>query len=279
LAFTLSGQRQLTYSRSITGIEASNTLPHQTILAHLGDLGCEIFYENQIVQVGVINESRPIEFLSYIDGKPYEEVKISSGSNSFQDDLYIIQALRSARGDSRVGKLCGIVVYSSGTALQGYICELRTLSSIWRSFAERTEGPISWSTKQKWAHELIEGIAQIHSRGYLVGVLTDNNNGVLLDYSRSVFLRKFRNYFNYRKGGVLPPEYHALRSSGSLAATTKTDLFHIGLYLWLLAQNGTPSDLDTRFGTSQIPCRRSATNTPSISCTCPDFISLLSLPD
>lgn len=56
--------------------------------------------------MGMINESSaPVEFLSYIERKLYADVRAYPGSKYLQDDLYLIQVLRSVRGASQNGRL------------------------------------------------------------------------------------------------------------------------------------------------------------------------------
>lgn len=75
----------------------------------------------------------------------------------------------------------------SATTPRGYLCELRNPSNIWKMLIKQL---VPWITRQRWAYELTEAVAQIHSRVCMVGILSDNESCVFVDHLKFLYLQK-----------------------------------------------------------------------------------------
>jgi serine/threonine protein kinase len=107
---------------------------------------------------------------------------------------------------------------------------------------------LPWERREQWAKEIIEAVSQIHSKGFVAGTFGHVNDlPVAIDVSDRAMLWNFHNklWTGEEQAGYMPPEFRALRRHGKTSeqyvnATPKTDIFHLGMVLWLLAVNITP---------------------------------------
>ncbi|KAL9102357.1 MAG: hypothetical protein Q9163_002479 [Psora crenata] len=154
--------------------------------------------------------------------------------------LYPIHVLHCMNGSPGFTKLIGIVTDDNRKYLKSYLIELPRAR--WNMLQMAENSSISWERREKWAAQLVRGISRIHAHSFVVG-------GLHMDGSR---------YRQHGLGAILvvqgevrdgtgayyPPEYlhvRAMPSTVDKAAspylTSKTVIFHLGLMLWLLAEN------------------------------------------
>lgn len=105
---------------------------------------------------------------------------------------------------------------------------------------------ILWVCREKWAKQLVQAVSGIHSRDLVIGELSGSFSPVLIEGLDCIQFWKFRKAFEpgRRKFCHYPPEsFNLLRASPIMCEaenpvlTSKTDLFHLGFLLWLLAEN------------------------------------------
>ena len=219
----------------------------QGAMAFLNDLGCDQYLEDEVVQVQMLDP--PSRFASYINGAMVYEFRLSSPEPS-AELLYNIELLHRMKGARGIARLVGIVTDTGRKTLQGYLIEFPRAR--WRMDRIVREASVPWSRRLKWARQLIECVAHLHSQGLVAGMICAYRIPVILNDSDNVHFWYFRNTLvvGRNQGGYYPPEYQHLRNADPAMIesccprfTSKTDIFHLGLMLWTLA--------------SQKPCRRS----------------------
>lgn len=108
------------------------------------------------------------------------------------------------------------------------------------------DNSISWERRERWGRQLVEGVSQLHSQGFVHGTLTTLWRPVI-DISDNVLFRFFKQKFKLgsKTGCYFPPEFRHLENCSSTTTeaecpnvTSKTDIFQLGLQLWFLAENG-----------------------------------------
>jgi hypothetical protein len=246
LRFSLSDQEsiQKQYHESQIDLFPINTeslYPCQEILTFLDDLGCSRYFENEVTQIEMLDP--PSRFAACINGMLVYETKFACSVPS-SELLYNIQLLHCMNGVCGFAKLVGIVVDTTGKHLKSYLIEFPRAR--WSVEQVTQDQSIPWKRREKWAKQLVQGVSQIHSKGFVVGTLCSSRSPVLIDSPDCVqfwcFKRKFA--MGYRGVSYYPPEFRHFRSVSPTTSeakgpnvTSKTDVFHLGLILWLLAEN------------------------------------------
>ncbi|KAF2799354.1 hypothetical protein K505DRAFT_294860 [Melanomma pulvis-pyrius CBS 109.77] len=240
--------------------ELSNT--SQDILTFLDDLGCPRYFETEVQRIAFIE---PCRFLACFNGLLVEEI-VFTGFSPNNEQLYNIQVLHCMDGISGFPKLVGVTTDRTGTRLKSYLVELPKKGTPLNLGASQIYR--SWSHVENLARQIVLRISQVHSRGLVVGKVYHYGQTFLVDDSNCLYLRTFQNKveegrfqpFSY------PPEHRPLKhwprsnnGANARAILPKWDIFHLGLLLWLLAEN-VPDRLHPF-------CRRKSCSTP------PDFCS------
>ena len=170
--------------------------------------------------------------------------------------LYTVQLLHCLKGISGIPKFAGVVVDSKGQQLKSYLKEMPGKGWMFDLLSNglKQRQPLPWCRRERWAKEIIEAVKQVHSRGFVVGTLGDVNDlPVVIDSPDRATLWNFHNKLWVRdsQDGYLPPEYRQPApifpkfSAQQLVeetapATPRSDIFHLGMVLWLLAENQSP---------------------------------------
>ena len=210
-------------------------------LAFLDDLGCPRYRQQDVVQIELLDPPNP--FLSCLSGRVVFETMFARTIPS-SGLLYTIKILHCLRDHSALAQLIGVVTNESQTQLVSYLIEFPMAQS--RLQDKMRDPNISWQRREKWARQLVEGVAMVHGKGYVVGNLLSPWVPVVIDESDCVQFRYFRQKFivGRRDGGYYPPKFlHLKHYPTSIAEadcpnlTSRTDIYHLGLLLWLLAEN------------------------------------------
>lgn len=244
--FILSQQDKVVSERKYIDSErhARPKLPRSLFvdaLAFLDDLGCPRYRQQDVVQIELLDP--PNRFLSCLSGKVVFETMFARTIPS-SGLLYTIKVLYCLRHHPAFAKLIGVVTNESQTQLVSYLIEFPMAQS--RLQDKMRDPTIPWQRREKWARQLVEGVAMVHSKGYVVGNLLSPWVPVVIDESDCVQFWYFRQKFivGRGEGGYYPPEFHHLKhyptsiaEADSPNLTSKTDMYHLGLLLWLLAEN------------------------------------------
>ena len=159
------------------------------------------------------------------------------GPDSVDEFLYEINALANLSGSNNVVRFQGLVIDEHNTVVKGLLisfAEQGALVDLLYDHKEEKER-LSWLRRQRWAKQIVQGLADIHEAGFVQGdftlsniVINENDEARIIDINR--------------RGcpvGWEPPEISRLveRSQRiSMYIGVKSDLFQLGMVLWALAQ-------------------------------------------
>lgn len=257
-ATDISATSQLTITEDTE--EAKHQLPRHFV-AEVDDYGCQQYLESEIVTISAISTN---SFNVLVNGKaciekklPFALVADNTLSLYYGGFFANITALQSLKPSPAVVNLVGVVLDNSRQQVKSYLydgAEFGTIGNILHSF-NKIGAVVPWKVREHWARSLVSGLAAIHSQGFVVGRLGLWN--VVVDRENSLRRKNVdRNVCLASKGWAAPElrtKNHAWERN---EMTTKTDLFQLGLELWLLAQH----DSGYRMSVSKLACQ-------SVQCT------------
>jgi len=191
------------------------------------------------------------------DGRLLHEFRLSTLLPS-PDELYTIQVLHCLLGSSRVSKFVGVVVDPRYQHLLGYLVDDLDggfLDQHIINGAKNKDGT-SWAQRERWGRQLVEGVCQVHAKGFVVGKADRGSlatSALRLNGDHEIVFNSFRNKLsrNETGNGYLPPEFRSGSVVGYLGTpgvrehdsqelfdvTCSSDIFHLGMWLWLLAES------------------------------------------
>ena len=250
----------------------------RAILTFLDDLGCPRYFEKELTQIALLQP--PNCFVTFVNGVLVRETKFARPLPS-EEMLYNIQLLRCMNGIPGFAKLAGIVVDITGKHLKSYLVEFP--KTRWNIIIDEIPQnlSISWERREKWARNLIEMVSLVHSKGFVVGTLSSLWRRFLVDDLDFLHFWTFKKRFFM--GNVLgcyyPPEYLHFQNippstyeAECPKITPKTDIYHLGLFLWRLAENLLPPQQLSPV------CTREGCNIPLGSSCDPSHINPITLP-
>jgi hypothetical protein len=209
-------------------------------LTYLHDLGCRRYDESEVVQIKTVDP--PNCFCSSLNGILVYEIKFQDSTPTV-GMLYAIRVLHYMNGSPGFTKLTGIVTDDSRRYLKSYLIQLPM--ACWNLLKMAENPSVSWQRREKWANQIVRGVSQIHAHSFVVGGLHTWTVPVI-DNTDSVQFWSFKERFVTGRiiGAYYPPEFLHVRDipptvdeADSPYLTSKTDIFHLGLILWLLAEN------------------------------------------
>lgn len=217
----------------------------QKILTSLDDLGCPRFLETEIIQMGIIG--RPCWYASCVAGTLVLEIKFGFSSLANSDVMYNIKVLRCLRNNPHFVKFVGIVVDHFEKSLKSYLFEFPR--GKWSHIDSQltAEQNIPWGRRENLARQIVEGVKEVHSRGFVIGTLLRTPLPVLADDLDCLQFYRFRDSYERELPFVFhfPPECRWVQPLTSSASrddhyskvTPKSDIFQLGVLLWILAEN------------------------------------------
>ena len=147
--------------------------------------------------------------------------------------------------------------------MKSFLQELPALGTI-RSIlahAELRGDRIPWSVRATWASQIITAVAEIHSKGFVVGLLHINFAGVRSDGRAVLALRKRGYRHSINRGKEIAPESRTVPTHNPQPRELDfgSDIFMLGMLLWQLAEH--------RSNIAEYLCLRNAyTSVPRHSC-------------
>ena len=213
------------------------------LLEYLDDIGCPRYIENQVSQIAMTEVQGC--FFSCVDGKFMLEAKISLGSPNLEI-LYNTQAFCVMKQTPGFARSTGIITDVSGSCLKSFVMGMPAKGSAHLFDLMEADRHIPWARREKWARQLVETIREVHSKNLVVGTLWLSKSSIMIDEFDCLHLWRFKNKFNpgYGAGLFYPPEFLYLEHTPPPKTvtdypniTTKTDLFHLGIVFWHLAEN------------------------------------------
>ncbi|KAI4089603.1 MAG: hypothetical protein LQ344_005318 [Seirophora lacunosa] len=212
--------------------DVNEIIPYPSVTA-LRYLHCRRFRESD-----VCFESHMSGFVYKVSvhGQTFIKKEIP-GPDSVDEFLYEINALTDLSGSSNVIQFQGIVVDEHDTVVKGLLisfAEQGALVDLLYDHKEEKE-QLSWPRRERWAKQIVHGLAEIHEAGFVQGdftlsniVIDDNDEAKIIDINR--------------RGcpmGWEPPEIARLVECSqriSMYIGVKSDLFQLGMVLWALAE-------------------------------------------
>ncbi|QDS69420.1 hypothetical protein FKW77_005199 [Venturia effusa] len=186
-----------------------------------------------------------IEFDSHLSGFVY---KVRSGGRVYikkeipgpdagvEEFLYEANALSSLRGSPHVIQFEGIVIDDREQVIKGLLlsyAEQGALVDLIYDY-KHTEW-LPWTRRERWAKQIVAGLADIHESGFVQGDFTLSN--IVVDEADGARIIDIN-----RRGcpvGWEPPELSRLIQSGQRISSyigVKSDLYQLGMVLWALAE-------------------------------------------
>ena len=150
-------------------------------ISFLNDLGCRRIFEDEVAPIQLFDP--PYRFATIYKDMLVCETRFTDSTTS-SELLYAIHALHCLRGVPGFAKLVGYVVDRSGTRLKSYLIEFSIAA--WNLRRMGPHQSASWARREKWARQLVEIIAEAHSRGFALGTLMLHTAPLILDTSDSV---------------------------------------------------------------------------------------------
>ncbi|KAF8539296.1 kinase-like domain-containing protein [Trichophaea hybrida] len=182
-----------------------------------------------------------LEFDSHLSGFVYKvavagEIMIKKeipGPDTVDEFLYEINALYALADSDNVIQFGGCVVDDQRQKVKGLLISYASKGAL-IDILFNQRGKLRWSTREKWAKQIVSGLSEIHEAGYVQGdftlsniVIDDHENAKIIDINR--------------RGcpvGWEPPEITAmidgLQRIGMYIGV-KSDIFQLGMVLWGMA--------------------------------------------
>ncbi|KAK1991531.1 kinase domain-containing protein [Colletotrichum falcatum] len=210
---------------------------------------------NEIIQYPTVRQvqhlgcrrirERDIDFDSHMSGFVYKvrvggEVLIKKeipGPDTIDEFLYEINALNRLRYSRNIIRFHGVVVDDDDEHVKGLLISYAVhgaLIDVIYDNQQESELGLPWPIREKWARQIVQGLADIHESGFVQGdftlsniVIDDEDNAKIIDINR--------------RGcpvGWEPPEATPLIESNqriSMYIGVKSDLYQLGMVLWALA--------------------------------------------
>lgn len=203
----------------------------------------------QFLQSEVIVQERvdAVTYIAQVESRPCMERKMPfsgaglSGDNGlrrFWQDLKLAKSLYECSG---VVKFMGIVLDDTRTHVKSFLQELPALGTI-RSIlahAELRGDRIPWSVRATWASQIITAVAEVHSKGFVVGFLHIDFTGVRSDGCAVLNLRKRGYRHSINREGEIAPESRTVPTHNPQPRELDfgSDIFMLGMLLWQLAEH------------------------------------------
>ncbi|KAL0944276.1 protein kinase domain-containing protein [Colletotrichum truncatum] len=210
---------------------------------------------NEIIQYPTVRQvqhlgcrrikERDIEFDSHMSGFVYKvcvggEVLIKKeipGPDTIDEFLYEINALNRLRYSRNIIQFYGVVVDDDDEHVKGLLISYAVhgaLIDVIYDNRQESELGLPWPIREKWARQIVQGLADIHEAGFVQGDFTLSN--IVIDYDDDAKIIDIN-----RRGcpmGWEPPEATPLIESNqriSMYIGVKSDLYQLGMVLWALA--------------------------------------------
>ncbi|OAA74202.1 serine/threonine protein kinase [Cordyceps fumosorosea ARSEF 2679] len=215
--------------------------PRVELLKHLN---CPMFKEGDLV---FDSHMSGFVFKVRVGGEVLVKKEVP-GAEVVEEFLYEIHALHSLQDSNHVIGLRGLVTDEDEDIVKALLidwCPNGNLMDRIYDDCKTTYLGIPWRKRERWARQIIHGVADLHESGFVQGDLTLNN--VVLDDDENARIIDVN-----RRGcpvGWEPPEAKPLLDTNqrlSLYIGVKSDLFQLGMVLWALAMEEDEPEIQGR---------------------------------
>jgi serine/threonine protein kinase len=202
-----------------------------------------------------------IEFQSHISGFVYKVSvdgqllikKEIPGPDNVDEFLYEIEVLNELRDSKNVIDFHGLVVDDDEKLVKGLLISYAQLGPLTDLLYDyKLTSSLPWHRRERWAHQIIQGLSEIHDAGFVQGDFTLSN--IVVDYEDDAKIIDIN-----RRGcpiGWESPEILRLVGRGqrvSMFISVKSDIFQLGMVLWALAQQDDEPEQVKRTSTGVLP--------------------------
>lgn len=220
-----------------------------SFVAEVDDIGCRQFVESEVAAISAISGH---EYNSWVEGRQCIEKKLSFALNGddvmscFYEGFFAnIAALHALRHSKGVVQLLGVVLDDRRQQVKSYLTcgnEFGTVGNILHK-CNVAGVRIPRSVRLSWARDIISATADIHSQSLVVGrcgtwnLVLDRDGRVRRKAVDGNVCLEFRGWAapEVRPGQRGRDQQRPGPRRGQM--TAKTDLFQLGLELWLLARH------------------------------------------
>lgn len=182
-----------------------------------------------------------LEFDSHLSGFVYKVTvagqvfikKEIPGPDQVDEFLYEINALHQLSGAHSVIQFGGVVLDNEAKYVKGLLISFAEHGALIDVIYDG-DGGIPWTRRERWAKQIVHGLAEIHEAGFVQGDFTLSN--IVIDGDDNAKIIDIN-----RRGcpvGWEPPEVAALIESNqriSMYIGVKSDLYQLGMVLYALA--------------------------------------------
>ena len=214
------------------------------MLRDIEHMNCPQYLQSEVIVRGRMDA---VTYIAQVESRPCMERKMpfsgaglpgENGLKRFWQDLLLAKSLYECDG---VVKFIGVVLDDNRTHMKSFLQELPPLGTIQSvlAHAEMRGERVAWPVRATWAAQIITAVAEVHSKGFVVGFLHINFTGVRSDGRAVLNLRKrgYRNSMN--REGEIAPESRTVptHSPQPRELDFHSDIFMLGMLLWQLAEH------------------------------------------
>ncbi|KAF2667253.1 hypothetical protein BT63DRAFT_288366 [Microthyrium microscopicum] len=154
--------------------------------------------------------------------------------------LLEIQRVREFDGVEGVGQFHGLVLDDNRHFIKGVLLALPSGPCKYLAM-ELIPEHTTWTRRERWARSLVKTVASAHAQGLVLGIKPGLLGGIFLSDDDRPSLQIWYNDIGLGLNwmGQIPPEYrssYAWSEPVEYFATVETDLFNLGLVLWMFAE-------------------------------------------
>nr|CEG04236.1 unnamed protein product [Fusarium clavum] len=214
-------------------VEDGNEIIQYPTVSQIKHLGCRRIRERDIAF-----ESHMSGFVYKVNVNGHTLIKKEIPSPDTIDEfLYEVNALNALRFSRNVIHFYGVVVDDHDEHVKGLLinyADQGALIDVIYEHCKDGDYNLPWSTRERWARQIVEGLSDIHESGFVQGDFTLSN--IVIDGYGDAKIIDIN-----RRGcpvGWEPPEATPLIESNqriTMYIGVKSDLYQLGMVLWALA--------------------------------------------
>jgi len=228
--------------QSITVIKHIPLTPASELLGFARDLGCPIYSEKEISplhDLAIFNKPSCITISALPNGALCLDERILSKTLDMEELKWNLSLYQCLKSSSRVPNLLGVVADRSFRYVKSILTDTtrHSLQGRLNHLMANKSQLIALTIRLQWAQQLVTGLRDIHEKGFVVGDMGLSSFGVNSKGEIQVlhYRRKFR--LSELRSPYIAPEQRKSSQNTEVCFTSRTDLFQLGLVLWLLAQH------------------------------------------
>lgn len=228
---------------------------------------CPFIPETHVTQIPLPERPGGFFFLSQYQSEWMLDFRFTMDTETNDSLLYQLKTLHRLRGRPGICQLVGAVTGRDDGMMKGFLVRLPSKGFLLTQMPSlsRRQAFIPWKRRERWCRGVVRAVAAAHSEGLLVGFLGGARfAGLCIDEDDEFVMYSFRRFHMLSKNRpiMVAPEHQKAAASmgenGILPSTPHTDIFQLGLTLWLIASSKANYDRDAgedgnSLGTGDLP--------------------------